>query len=73
MIHQLDPTLNVYTPLGKGRTLFMIDYGIDMNTIWVVCLNGTNEIKHFDANNIRIEENYTLEDKPLTLPDGWKI
>ncbi len=67
---QLNPSLFVYTPLGKGRALFIIDYGMDINTCWVVALKD-GQIKHFDSNNIRLEENYTFGiDKP-DLPEGW--
>jgi hypothetical protein len=28
MIHQLNPTMEVHTPLGDGEALFIIDYGL---------------------------------------------
>ena len=58
MILQLNPSIFVYTKLGHGRALFVIDYGMDINTCWVVALDN-GEIKHFDSNQIRIEENHT--------------
>jgi hypothetical protein len=27
MIHQLNPTIDVKTPLGDGEAIFLIDYG----------------------------------------------
>src|SRR6516162_3788804 len=52
MILQLNPEMMVYTPLGHGRTIFIIECGADMNTCWVVVLTATGEIKHFDSNDI---------------------
>lgn len=71
MILQLNPTIFVYTKLGRGRALFLIDYGQDINTCWVVALNKTGEIKHFDANDIRLEENFTYGTIKNPLPPGW--
>lgn len=70
-ILQLNPTLNVYSKIGKGRALFIIEYGEDRNTIWVIVLNKTNEIKHLDSNDIRLEENFTLGDEKILLPEDW--
>lgn len=38
MIHQLNPTIFVDTPLGKGHAIFLIDYGMHQNSCWVVVL-----------------------------------
>lgn len=58
-IIQLSPPLWVYTPLGEGWALFLIDYGMNHNTCWVVALNKTRRMKHFDSNDIRLAENQT--------------
>ena len=39
--------------------LFIIDYGPDWNTCWVVNLFESGEVKHFDSNDIRITGNPT--------------
>ena len=54
MILQLNPTIRVNTPLGDGETLFIIDYHLNTNTIWVVRMDGGGAIKHFDSNDIRV-------------------
>ena len=72
-ILQLNPVLPVYTKLGKGRALFILDYGADINTCWIVVLNKTSEIKHFDSNDIRLEENYTYGTGKPELPEDWKL
>ena len=69
---QCNPTIPVYTKLGKGRTLFLIDYGQDVNTCWVVTLTKSGQVKHFDANDILVEENFTYGSAKITLPDGWE-
>lgn len=59
MILQLDPTIFVDTPLGKGHTIFIIDYGMHQNTCWVVALEKDGVVKHFDCNDIIICTNFT--------------
>lgn len=65
MIHQLNPTMDVHTPLGDGEALFMIDYGINVNTVWVVRFSG-GVIKHLYSDDIRIYGN------PMN-GDGWDV
>jgi hypothetical protein len=59
MILQLNPCILVYTPLGRGQALFIIDYGMHQNTCWVVTLEDTGKVKHFDCNDILMATNYT--------------
>lgn len=59
MIHRVQPPIHVKTPLGEGWTLFLIDYGHDWNTVWVVNLFESGKVKHFDANDIRVDGNPT--------------
>ena len=59
MIHQLDPSLLVETPLGTGQALFLIDYGMHQNTCWVIALVKDGIIKHFDCNDVILSTNYT--------------
>lgn len=57
---QLDPPIWVDTPLGQGVALFLIDYGIHTNSCWVVSLGDKDwNVKHFDANDIKIHKNWT--------------
>lgn len=50
---QLNPTIDVHTPLGDGEAILIIDYGINVNTVWVVRLEG-GVIKHFYSDDVRI-------------------
>ena len=59
MIIQLNPTILVNTPLGRGHAIFLIDYGMHQNTCWVVTLETNGVVKHFDCNDIIVCTNYT--------------
>ena len=67
---QLNPTMPVHTKLGKGRAILIIDYGMDINTCWVVALNSTGKIKHFDSNDVVIEDNRTYGTTSV-VPESW--
>ena len=60
-IHEIQQSMWVHTPKGIGQALFIIDYGIQQNTIWVVCLKETGKILHFDSNQLTMTKNNTLE------------
>lgn len=60
MLLQLNPQIYVHTPLGKGWTFFILDYDLYMNSIWIVRLDETSFVKHFESNNIRIDSNPML-------------
>lgn len=55
-ILQLNPTIQVNTPLGDGEAFFIIDYSINVNTVWVVRLKK-GVVKHFYSDDIRIHGN----------------
>lgn len=59
-IHEIQQTIWVNTPHGLGQALFLIDYGIHQNTIWVVSLKNDGKINHYDSTQISVERNYTL-------------
>lgn len=72
MVLQLNPNIVVYTPLGRGLVLFIIDYGMTVNTCWVVRLED-GKVKHFDSNDIRVEGNPTYGSKiKPEIPGSWK-
>ena len=53
---QLNPTIDVQTPLGDGEAFFIIDYGVNVNTVWV-CRMAGGEVKHFYSDDVRIYGN----------------
>lgn len=61
VIHEIQQILWVTTPHGDGQVLFLMDYGVHENTIWVVALEETGEIKHYNSNQIKICKNNTIE------------
>lgn len=65
MMLQLNPTMEVHTPLGDGEAMFIIDYGVNVNTVWVVRL-PKGVIKHFYSDDIRIYDN------PMN-GNGWDV
>lgn len=60
VIHELQQILWVTTPHGDGQVLFLIDYGVHENTIWVVALEETGIVKHYNSNDIRLCKNNTI-------------
>jgi len=65
MMLQLNPTIDVKTPLGDGEAFFIIDYGVNVNTVWV-CRMAGGEVKHFYSDDIRIYDN------PMN-GSGWDV
>ena len=62
---QLNPTIDVQTPLGDGEAFFIVDYGVNVNTVWV-CRMAGGEVKHFYSDDIRIYDN------PMN-GNGWDV
>ena len=66
MMLQLNPTIPVKCKdHGDGEAIIIIDYGINVNTVWVVRLAG-GIVKHFYSDDIRIYDN------PMN-GNGWDI
>jgi hypothetical protein len=59
-IVRIEPTIDVDTPLGIGRAVFLIDYGLDTNTIWVVRLSN-GKVKHIESEDILILPNKMID------------
>jgi hypothetical protein len=60
-IHEVHQFLTVNTEFGRAQVLFIIDYGIHQNTIWVCSSYADGKIRHFDTNQITLSPNYTLD------------
>jgi len=65
MIYELRSPIAVHTRLGDGDALFIIDYGVALNTVWVVRLAG-GIIKHFFSEDVRVYAN------PMD-GNGWDV
>ena len=57
---QLNPSLPLTTPKGKGQALFLIDYSSEHDLMWVVALDETGEIWIFQNPEIRAQKNITM-------------
>lgn len=63
MILQLNPPIHVVCPAGEGFARLIIDYGPDLNSVWVIDLFETRRCIHVDSEEIRFGGNamYQLE------------
>lgn len=60
-IHEINQALLVETPHGLGIAIFIIDYGLQLNTIWVIANKLDGQIRHYDSNQIKLSINQTIE------------
>ena len=67
-ILQLNPPIHVLTPLGDGFARLLIDYGPDINSIWVVDLFENRKCIHVDSSEIRFGENGMWDLKRPEIP-----
>jgi hypothetical protein len=56
-IHRIFPEIWVETPKGSGLAMFLMDYGLMTNSIWLVRLDATGDVIHVDSCEIRIYGN----------------
>lgn len=54
---QLEPPIWVTTPLGEGHCLLIIDYGVSVNTVWLVHLFDSGKVVHVDSSDVRVMGN----------------
>lgn len=62
MMLQLNPTISVKTPKGDAEAFIIIDYGINVNSVWLCRMKG-GKVLHFYSDDILIYDN----------GDGWDI
>ena len=72
MIHEFKTTIPVHTKHGVGEAILFIDYGINVNSVWVVRLKG-GRVMHYYSDDIRIYDN-PMNGKgwDISLPDEWE-
>jgi hypothetical protein len=72
MIHEFKTPIPVHTPHGIGQAFLLIDYGLTVNSVWVVRLKG-GKVLHYYSDDIRIYDNpMNGEGYDIELPDNWK-
>jgi hypothetical protein len=60
MIVQLNPTIPLITPKGKGFAHLVIDYSQEHDLMWVVFINESGECWTFKNSEVRIVDNLSL-------------
>ena len=71
-IHEFASPIPVHTPHGAGEAYMMIDYGINVNTTWIVRLRG-GYVKHYYSDDIRIYDNpMNGNNWDVDIPPTWK-
>lgn len=65
VIHELKNPIDVKTPHGDGQAIILIDYGLNVNMVWMVRLKG-GHVKHYYSDDIRIYDN------PMN-GNGWDV
>jgi hypothetical protein len=60
LIHEVQQILWVTTLHGDGVVLFIMDYGPHENTIFVVALEESGMIKHYNSNDVKLCKNNTF-------------
>ena len=55
-IHEFKTPIDVKTPHGDGQAILLIDYGLNVNSVWVVRLKG-GYVKHYYSDDIQIYDN----------------
>jgi hypothetical protein len=61
---QLNPSIPVHTPKGKGQAIILIDYSPEHDLYWVVFLDDSGECWTFPNKDIRAQNNITLGRNP---------
>jgi len=57
---QLNPTLPLDTPKGKGYAHFILDMGQEHSTLFLVFLDESREPWWFRQEQVRLQKNYTM-------------
>lgn len=65
MMLQLNPTIAVKTTKGDAEALIIIDYGVNVNSVWLCRMRG-GEVLHFYSDDIRVYDN------PMN-GNGWDV
>lgn len=64
--HEWSTPIEVRTPLGDAEALGILDYGYNVNTVWLCRMHGTGQVKHFDSGDVVIYGN------PMSR-GGWDV
>ncbi len=57
---QLNPTIPMICPKGKGYAIGVIDYSEEHHLMWIIALDSTGEIWTYSNPEVRIQNNITM-------------
>jgi hypothetical protein len=60
-IYEIKQLMYFDTPHGEGIALFIMDYGPQANTIWIVANCTDGKIRHYSSSDISLTTNFTLK------------
>lgn len=59
MFTQLNPSIPMETPKGRGLAIAVIDYGLEHSLLWVVAIDATREIWCVPNADVRMQKNWS--------------
>jgi hypothetical protein len=65
MIKQLNPTIPMWTEMGNGQAIMVIDYSIEHHLMWVVALDKDGSIWTLENPKVRIQFNPSIGRVPV--------
>lgn len=73
LIHRIDPTIPVLTPMGPANAHFLLDYSEDHHLFWVCAIAESGEIWTFPNTKIRVQANPTMGRNLIPIPEDWWV
>lgn len=59
MFTQLNPSIPMETPKGRGLAIAVIDYGLEHSLLWVVAIDATREVWCVPNADVRVQKNWS--------------
>jgi len=59
MFTQLNPSIPMETPKGRGLAIAVIDYGLEHSLLWVVAIDATREVWCVPNADVRMQKNWS--------------
>jgi hypothetical protein len=71
--HEFRIPISVHTPMGEGDAILFVDYGLAVNSMWVVRLHHSGVVKHFFSEDVRVYGN-PMDGRgwDAEIPKDWK-
>lgn len=60
--------IEVETPKGKGRIIYVTDYGMEIEKLFTIIITDTCEIWEFTNKQIKVTKNFSFERGKVTGP-----